>query len=41
MECVGEHVSKKFKKELAWAIDKWFQVISKIKLFKIVISLRN
>ena len=35
------HISRNLKEELAWAIDKQFQVISNVLLFKTVISLRN
>ena len=39
MSCVGIHVSRRLKEELAWATDKRLQVISNIMLFKTVISL--
>ena len=39
--CVGAHVLKRLKEELAWAIDQSLQVISNIMLFKTVILLRN
>ena len=39
--CVGVHVSRRLKEELAWATDKWLQVISNTMLFKTVIPLRN
>ena len=39
--CVGIHVSRRLKEELASATDKWLQVISNIMLFKTVIPLRN
>ena len=32
---------KEFKEDLAWAIDKWFQLINIVLLFKTVIPLRN
>ena len=35
------HVLRHWKEELAWAIDKWFQVISNKMLFKTVMWLRN
>ena len=41
MACVGVHVSRRLKVELAWVTDKWLQVISNIMLFKTVIPLRN
>ena len=34
-------VLRHLKVELAWAVDKWLQVISNIMLFKTVISVRN
>ena len=34
-------VSKSLKEELAWATDKWLQVISNIMLVKTVMPLRN
>ena len=34
------HVSRHLKQELAWAIDKWLQVISNAMLFKTVLPLR-
>ena len=34
-------VSRHFKEELAWAIDKWFQVTNNEMLFTTVIPLRN
>ena len=39
--CVGVHVSRCLKEELAWATDKQLRVISNIMLFKTVIPLRN
>ena len=39
--CVGVHVSRRLKEELAWATDKQLQVISNIMLFITVIPLRN
>ena len=36
--CLGAHISRQLKEELAWATDKWLQVISNIMLFKIVIQ---
>ena len=41
MACVGIHVSRLLKEELACATDKRHQVISNIMLFKTVIPLRN
>ena len=41
MAYVGVHVSRRLKEELAWAIDKRFQVNSNVMLFKTVIPLRN
>ena len=38
MACVGANVSRRIKKGLAWATDKWLQVISNIMLFKTVIA---
>ena len=38
---MGVHVLRHLKEELAWATDKWFQVISNIMLFKTVVPLRN
>ena len=38
---VNVRISKSLKEELAWAIDKWLQLISNKMLFKIVIPLRN
>ena len=39
---VCEHMCiEAFKRELAWAIDKWLQVISNKMLFKTVVTLRN
>ena len=35
------HVSRHLKEELAWAIDKWLQVISNKMLFKMVIAVKN
>ena len=40
MACVGVHVSKLLKEELAWATDKRIQVISNILLVKTV-KLKN
>ena len=37
----GRTSIKVIKEELAWAIDKWLQVISNIMFFKSVIPLRN
>ena len=37
----GHNVLRSLKEELAWATDKWLQVISNIILFKTVIPLRN
>ena len=37
--CEHKHLEA-FKRELAWAIDKWLQVISNTSLFKTVIPLR-
>ena len=34
------HISRHLQEELAWAIDRWLQVISKIMLFKTVIPLK-
>ena len=31
---IDVHVSRDLKEELAWAVDKYFQVISTIMLFK-------
>ena len=41
MACVGVHVLRQLKEELAWATDEQLQVISNIMLFKTVIPLRN
>ena len=41
MAYVNVHILKQLKEELAWAIDKQFQVISNTMLFKTVVSLRN
>ena len=41
MAYMNIHVSRHLKEELAWAIDKWLQVISNKMLFKTVIPLRN
>ena len=38
---MGVHVSRPLKEELAWATDKWLQVISNIMLFKTVIPLET
>ena len=38
---VGVHISRYSKEGLAWATDKWLQVISTIMLFKTIIPLRN
>ena len=38
---VNVHVSRCFKEELSWAIDKRIQGISNKMLFKTVIPLRN
>ena len=35
------NISRRLKEELAWAIDKWLQVISNIMLLETVIPLRN
>ena len=40
MACMGVNVSRRLKEELAWATDKWLQVISNIMLFKTVIPLK-
>ena len=37
---VNIHVSRHLKQELAWAIDKWFRVISNTLFLKTVIPLR-
>ena len=37
--CVGVHVSRHLKEELAWATYRWLQVLSNIMLFKTVIPL--
>ena len=39
--CVGVHIPRRLKEELAWATDKWLQVINNIILFKTVTPLRN
>ena len=39
--CVGIHISRRLKGELAWATDKWLWVINNIMLFKTVIPLGN
>ena len=39
--CMGVHVSRHLKEELAWTTYKWLLVISNIMLFKTVIALRN
>ena len=41
MVCVGIHVLRRLKEELAWATDKRLQVISNVMLVKTVIPLRN
>ena len=33
---MGVHILRHLKERLAWATDKWFQVISNIMLFKTV-----
>ena len=40
MVYVKVNISRRFKEELAWAIDKWLQDISYIMFFKTVISLK-
>ena len=34
--CVGVHVLRHFKEELAWATDKWLRIMSNVMLFKTV-----
>ena len=41
MVYVNIHILRNLKEELAWAIDKWLQVISNVMLFKTAILLRN
>ena len=35
------HLSRHLKEELAWATEKWLQVINNMMLFKTAIPLRN
>ena len=37
----GVHVSRLLKEELAWATDKWLQLISNMMLFKTVVPLKS
>ena len=41
MACIGVHVTRRLKEELAWATDKWFQVISSVMLLTVIYTTKK